>query len=209
MRLKKWLLWVTALVGGGAVAHAIAFSWWWKVEFKTAVEVLTMLGEWAVAYVIYHELGSAREQLTEAEKNRRLTGALELLREYSSPEMTDAMRGLFRWHDRYPDTFAKRFVEELTKQTEEGDRLDNWRRYTFRYFQKVLLLSDADLIDPTIIAFTIHNNPRCYGFLNNVLRPLQQEHTHLWPTNEKQESERDAETFDYFRKHYTGPTTDQ
>jgi hypothetical protein len=182
-----------------AATSVIAFWWWWKAEFKVAVEVLAMMGEWGVVYVIYREIGGARELLREEESGRALTAALELLGEYSSPSMTNAMRELFRWQEDHPKDFAERFVEELGKRTAEGDRLDDHRRFAYRYFHKVRVLSEAELINPKVIELSLHDNPRCFRFLQYVLRPIDEAHTksrHGFP--------HDAETFDYYRSRYIG-----
>src|ERR1017187_624031 len=108
------------------------------------------------------------KQFAEGRKTRALTAALELLAEYSSQRMTEAMRGLFELKDEYHEGFVQQYVNLLNKRDKKGYELDDYRRYTYRYFQKVHLLSERGLSDPEVISLFLHNNEQCFRFLNNV-----------------------------------------
>jgi hypothetical protein len=193
------------LLASGLLAYEAFFKWWWLRGFEVGVGFLSMLGEWIVAYVIYREVHGARKQLEEDEKARKLTAALEILGEFSRPEMAEAMRGLFRWQRKEGENFVERFTEEVEKESQLGDQLDNWHRFTYRYFQKVHLLCEEGLGDSRVVTVTLHNNPTCYKFLNDVLRPLHRAYTALRLNQNEAEGEIDPATFDCFLRHYKGP----
>jgi len=99
----------------------------------------------------------------------------QLHAEYGSAEITAAMRNLHRWREDHPTDFAEKFVELYKQRDPLADALDSDRRRVYRFFAKVHLLIDYQLIDAAladVVAFA----PVGGQFLLDVLEPIQEAH---------------------------------
>lgn len=210
----RWVLshWLYILVLPAVVALAVAAH-----KYAALVAPLEVSGEWAVALVILLELEAARhshredaelaKQTAEASKEavietRRAAEASlfsDLVSEYGSMAMQRAIRSLYRWKEAHPKDFEEQFIALLKdpNPNRERDRLDEYRRYTYRYFHKVKICSQRKLTDIALMGFAL-NSEIVIEFLTEILEPMQRCHSEV-RTRSKQY---DRALFDYYRKHY-------
>jgi hypothetical protein len=144
-------------------------------------------------YLIYQ---TSRETRRAAQANL----LSQLLSEYASPAMQEAIRSLHRWRRAHPHDFVDSFIALLEKQDPEGDLLDGYRRHSYRYFHKVRLLCDARLIEPEWIDF-VFTNEVVARFLNEVLEPMQKAHNEAIVKVD----DYDKGLFVYFRNRFHPP----
>jgi hypothetical protein len=182
-------------------------------------EPLMTAGEWGIVFVIYLELEAARsahhadaalaDETTQAlrdaaiETRRAAEASLlsQLLSEYASVAMQDAMRSLYRWRDDHPgDNFVHQFRILLENRDPQGDQLDEHRRYTYRYFHKVKLFCDAKLINPELLSFALTNEV-VVRFLTDVLEPMHRCHNEVRLRSPMVQAQYDKPLFDFFREH--------
>jgi hypothetical protein len=118
----------------------------------------------------------------------------QLHAEYASLEMTKAMRNLYRWREDHPEDFAETFIDLYKKRDPRADDLDADRRYVYRFFAKIHLLINSNLIDSDfvdLVTFTSVGG----RFLTEVLEPIQEAHGRLIT-----HTNYDKQLFDYYRR---------
>jgi hypothetical protein len=156
------------------------------------IGALLVAGGITALYLVYQ---TSRETRRAAQANL----LSQLLSEYASPEMQEAIRSLHRWRRAHPHDFVDSFIDLLNRQDPLGDQLDGYRRYTYRYFHKIRSLCQARLVEPEWIDFAF-TNAVVARFLNEVLEPLQKAHNEAIvnvPYNKG--------LFDYYRDRFHPP----
>lgn len=149
----------------------------WQPFVDKSLELSEKL-EWAGALILAGAVTGLYLMYRTSRETRRAAQASllsQILSEYASPEMTAAMRGLYRWKEDHPEDFAGRFADLYRNREPEADALDAHRRYAYRFFDKITRLRESGLIDPKLsdlVAFASVGG----RFLLDVLEPLQEAH---------------------------------
>jgi len=155
--------------------------------------LLLLLG--GCAYAAFRAARAAREAIAETRRGTQAALLSQILTEYASPEMTAAMRDLYRFKEDHRGDFAEQFIDLYKKRNPEADKLDGHRRYAYRFFDKIARLRESHLIDPEftdLVTFTSVGG----RFLIDVLEPLQKVHGTAITHGERY----DQELFDSYRR---------
>ena len=97
---------------------------------------------------------------------------LSLLRVYSSPEMSRALRTLRRWRDEHGDQFVADWAAAMpTGGDPEAREVDRARRWVTSYFQDVDALRRARLISKHTMGVAV--DKAGVGVLVHVCAPLE------------------------------------
>ncbi len=130
----------------------------------------------------------------EANKNLKAQLVINITDAYAAPEMLNAMKELReferKYHNQRPIGVADKFLEEINKGSDEGNRLDHCRRIVSHHFIKILRMKKLKLIDDSFIKEVAP--PIQAQFLFEVIEPLERSKNPKYDTS----------IFDMFRELY-------
>lgn len=145
-----------------------------RVDVWTAIAALSgCLGALFAGWAAWETRTSANE----AANGTRANVWLQLLTEYSQPEMLTAMRSMRDWQRQATNSFARDFRNALNNRAlsesekERIHELDSHRRRVGNFFNKVRVLTEGGIIDQEFVAQSWASS--AYTFIADVLIPLE------------------------------------
>jgi hypothetical protein len=146
----------------------------WMVIFTAASAFGALLAAIFAGWAAYETQASVRE----TNRATRASVWLQVLAEYETPDMLKSLNALRDWQLKTPN-FDKRFYELLTtKGLNDGDpevkmTIDADRRRVIKFFDKLRILTQGDIIDSYFVSQNWDSGT--YTYINDVLAPLHRQ----------------------------------
>jgi hypothetical protein len=137
----------------------------------------TIVGATGVFLTAFYTLKAARATLASARATQDSSQAYllsQLISEYASDGMLDALREISDWRRDNPDDFADKYATLRIKNEARGLELDKYRRRISHYFTKLRIFCERNLINKSIIEeFFLQGT---FEFIRDVIQPLEEIH---------------------------------
>jgi hypothetical protein len=161
-----WSLWSLAIpmlvLAGCTTGLSDRTSVNWGMVATVASAIFTAVSALGAFYAAWATKKAAQAQVL-----------LDLLRHYSSVDMSDALRTLRAWHRDHGDAFASHWWNRFKEQYPGAVEVDRARRMVTSYFQDADSLWRADLISEKTLRVAV--DKAGFAVLIHVCSPLERE----------------------------------
>jgi hypothetical protein len=146
----------------------------WMAIFTAASAFGALLAAVFSGWAAYENHNSVHE----ANRATRASVWLQVLADYETADMLSSINFLRQWQSHTP-SFEKRFYELLTakdlgkEDSELSKHIDSDRRRVIKFFDKLRILTQGDIIDTYFVSQNWDSGT--YTYINDVLAPLHRE----------------------------------
>jgi len=143
----------------------------WMVIFTAASALGALLAAIFSGWAAYENQASVRE----TNRATRASVWLQVLADFETPDMLSSLNFLRQWQSNTPN-FDSRFYELLTNgaagkdELELSKHIDADRRRVIKFFDKLRILTQGDIIDSYFVSQNWDSGT--YTYINDVLAPL-------------------------------------
>jgi len=143
----------------------------WMVIFTAASALGALLAAIFSGWAAYENQASVRE----TNRATRASVWLQVLADFETPDMLSSLNFLRQWQSNTPN-FDSRFYELLTNgaagkdELELSKHIDADRRRVIKFFDKLRILTQGDIIDSYFVSQNWDSGT--YTYINEVLAPL-------------------------------------